>query len=313
MTKAKESIFQKFSEKFNFPDEQKLMATLKATAFKQKPKKQNDGSYLKVEITDEQMYALLIVSDQYGLNPFTKEIYAYPDKEGIVPVVGIDGWLIMVNKHREMDGMEFVESAEWVIDANSTSKSCPSWIECVIYRKDRSHPVRIREYFDEVYRQPFSGRDSSNKPYTVDGPWQTHTKRMLRHKALIQCARVAFGFVGIYDTDEAERIIEGEVVDSQVDSGNYSPPAHLARQAAQLVARATKGQAWQAAIDYASQQGYEPLDMNYLIAEINKARQHYESALPNDPSSGPVQQAEAVAAAQASPLPSENPEAAVTH
>jgi hypothetical protein len=31
-------------------------------------------------VTDEQMMALLIVADQYGLNPFTKEIYGYPDK-----------------------------------------------------------------------------------------------------------------------------------------------------------------------------------------------------------------------------------------
>ena len=45
------------------------------------------------EVSDEQMIALLIVADQYGLNPFTKEIYAFPDKhKGIVPVVGVDGW-----------------------------------------------------------------------------------------------------------------------------------------------------------------------------------------------------------------------------
>jgi len=31
---------------------------------------------------------------------------------------------------------------------------------------------------------------------------------MLRHKAMIQCARLAFGFAGIYDQDEAERIAE---------------------------------------------------------------------------------------------------------
>ncbi|EIP6782236.1 hypothetical protein LTE40_000211, partial [Escherichia coli] len=30
----------------------------------------------------------------------------------------------------------------------------------------------------------------------------------LRHKAMIQCARLAFGFAGIYDKDEAERIVE---------------------------------------------------------------------------------------------------------
>jgi hypothetical protein len=33
---------------------------------------------------------------------------------------------------------------------------------------------------------------------------------MLRHKAMIQCARVAFGFVGVFDPDEAERIVEVE-------------------------------------------------------------------------------------------------------
>jgi hypothetical protein len=34
---------------------------------------------------------------------------------------------------------------------------------------------------------------------------------MLRHKAMIQCARLAFGFGGIYDQDEAERIAEIEI------------------------------------------------------------------------------------------------------
>jgi hypothetical protein len=31
---------------------------------------------------------------------------------------------------------------------------------------------------------------------------------MLRHKSMIQCARLAFGFTGIYEPDEAERILE---------------------------------------------------------------------------------------------------------
>jgi hypothetical protein len=45
-------------------------------------------------------------------------------------------------------------------------------------------------------------------------PWKSHPRRMLRHKALIQCARIAFGFAGIYDEDEAERIVEAQVVES---------------------------------------------------------------------------------------------------
>jgi hypothetical protein len=50
------------------------------------------------------------------------------------------------------------------------------------------------------------------------GPWKTHPKRMLRHKALIQCARLAFGFVGIYDQDEAERIIENTKPLTEIDT-----------------------------------------------------------------------------------------------
>ena len=87
------SLFKKFADKFNFADEKKLIDTLKATAFKVK-----DG-----EVTDEQMMALLIVADQYGLNPFTKEIFAYPDKQnGIVPVVSVDGWSRIINQHPDM-------------------------------------------------------------------------------------------------------------------------------------------------------------------------------------------------------------------
>jgi len=43
--------------------------------------------------TKEQVVALLMVADQYGLNPVTKEIYAFPDKKSgaIIPVVAVDG------------------------------------------------------------------------------------------------------------------------------------------------------------------------------------------------------------------------------
>jgi len=164
---AKVSLVTKIASRFSV-EPAKLMTTLKATAFKVK-----DG-----EATDEQMMALLIVADQYGLNPFTKEIYAFPDKGGIVPVVSVDGWARIINEHPQFDGMEFHADAE----------SCT----CIIYRKDRSHPTSITEYMVECKRGT--------------QPWGSHPRRMLRHKAMIQCARVAFGFAGIYDPDEAERI-----------------------------------------------------------------------------------------------------------
>ncbi len=155
-------------------DPDKLLGTLKATAF-------------KGDVSVEQMMMLLVVADQHGLNPFTKEIYAFPSRGGIVPIVGVDGWSRIINEHPQFDGMDFA-------DGELNESRIPSWIECKIHRKDRSHPVAVREYFEEVNR----GTD----------PWKSHPRRMLRHKALIQCARLAFGFAGIYDEDEGARIAE---------------------------------------------------------------------------------------------------------
>lgn len=167
---SKPKLLSKMADRFGV-EPTKMMNTLKATAF-------------KGNVTDEQMMALLIVADQHGLNPWTKEIYAFPDsRNGIVPVVGVDGWARIVNQHPEFDGMTFEQDED----------SCT----CTIYRKDRSHPISVTEHMSEC------ARDTQ--------PWKSHPKRMLRHKAMIQCARLAFSFSGIYDPDEAERVAEIDI------------------------------------------------------------------------------------------------------
>lgn len=174
MSTALAPLLNKFAQRYEMgasPEE--VAATLKQTCF-------------KGQVSDAQMVALLIVADQYKLNPFTKELYAFPDKNnGIVPVVGVDGWARIINENPQFDGMEFAMSAD--------GSECT----CKIYRKDRSHATSATEYMSECKRGT--------------QPWQSHPKRMLRHKAMIQCARLAFGFAGIYDQDEAERIVERDV------------------------------------------------------------------------------------------------------
>jgi phage recombination protein Bet len=178
--------------RFDLPQSEELYNVLKATAF-------------KGDVTDAQLSALLIVANQYGLNPWTKEIYAFPDKKnGIIPVVSVDGWARIINSNPAFDGMDFNFSTE-MVSMEGANSPAPAWTECVIYRKDRSHPTVIREYLDEVYKPPFKPKDGG---YVVAGPWQSHPKRFSRHKAMIQCARMAFGFGGIYDDDEAARIAE---------------------------------------------------------------------------------------------------------
>lgn len=164
---------EKLGESFGMEgDGHELLQILKSTAF-------------KGQVTDAQMAALMVVANQYQLNPFTRELFAFPDKNnGIVPVVGVDGWSRIINTHPQFDGIEFEQDHD----------ACT----CVIYRKDRMRPIKVTEWMDECKRST--------------GPWQSHPRRMLRHKAMIQCARLAFGYGGIYDQDEAERIVEAQPV-----------------------------------------------------------------------------------------------------
>lgn len=177
MTTALVTLTQKLASRLDMGDGAELIATLKQTAFKS-------------QVSDAQMTALMVVANQYALNPWTKEIYAFPDKNnGIIPVVGVDGWSRIINSHPQFDGMKFEQDDE----------SCT----CIMYRKDRTHPVEVTEYMSECKRNGV-------------GPWMSHPKRMLRHKAMIQCARLAFGFAGIYDQDEAERIAEADAASTSI-------------------------------------------------------------------------------------------------
>ena len=100
MSTALTTLTSKLAAKLDMgTDGSSLIETLKATAF-------------KGQVNDAQMTALLVIANQYGLNPWTKEIYAFPDKGAIVPVVGVDGWARIINSHPQFDGMEFEQNDE---------------------------------------------------------------------------------------------------------------------------------------------------------------------------------------------------------
>jgi hypothetical protein len=130
---------------------------------------------------------LLTASLKYELSPVGREIFLCPDPAGRAPllVVGVDGWSRLLNDHDQFAGMRFKESDELV-------DGIPAWVECTIHRRDRRVPTAVREYLCEV-------RGTSSA-------WITHPRRMLRHKAMVQCARVAFGLGEIVDPDEADQI-----------------------------------------------------------------------------------------------------------
>lgn len=170
----------------------KLLETLKQTVFQ--------------KASNEELLALVTVANEYGLNPFLKELYAFPAKGGgIVPIVSVDGWNKMLIRQPDFDGIEF----EFAEDNEGNPVSCTA----TIHIKNRSHPVKITEYLDECKRNT--------------EPWNNMPRRMLRNRTLCQASRVAFGFSGVYNDDEAQTVVD---VQSTV-MPSESPPKLVAAPA----------------------------------------------------------------------------------
>tara|TARA_R110000868_G_scaffold1171_3_gene9024 strand:- start:8 stop:718 length:711 start_codon:yes stop_codon:yes gene_type:complete len=175
---TKQSALAVMASKFSV-EPIKLLDTLRAT--------------LMPKATNEELLAFVVTANQYDMNPFTKEIYAFPSRSGgITPVVSVDGWIKLMNRHPQFDGIQFRTDD---VDGK------PFSVTATIYLKDRSRPVEITEFFSECNRKT--------------EPWSMNPRRMLRHKALIQCARVAFGFSGITDEEEAAPSVSVNVTPSR--------------------------------------------------------------------------------------------------
>lgn len=194
IAKTKQTAIEAMASRLQVSSAQ-LQKTLQMTAFKDCR-------------TPEEFVACVIVANTYQLNPLLKEIYAFSGKGGgVVPIVPVDGMISLMNKHRNQagefdhDGIETVEN-KLADGKKNASKTDVESITCKIHTKGRTHPTVVTERMDECF--------DGNK-----APWVKWPVRMLRHKAIIQCARVAYGFSGIYDPDEGERIIEAQIVGGQ--------------------------------------------------------------------------------------------------
>lgn len=180
------------------------------------------ATVVPANVTREQFAAFLMVAREYQLNPIVKEIFAFPGKGGaIIPVVSVDGWMRIINSHPMMNGLQFEDHRNEAGDLES--------ITAKVHRKDRDHPVEVTEYMSECKRDTDT--------------WKKWPARMLRHKAAIQGARYAFGFAGIYDLDEAERmktqagagIPAAEYADVEAQPGDDASGQFLGGEIAELL------------------------------------------------------------------------------
>ena len=137
------------------------------------------------QATQAELAVVSGICAMYKLNPLTKEVHAFVSGGKLQVSIGIDGWIKIMNRQPNFDGVEFIDN----LDQNGEVVS----ITTKIYIKGRSYPVSTTEYMDECFQQKSEA-------------WKKFKKRMLRNKSLGQCIRIAFGVSEVIDDDEAERI-----------------------------------------------------------------------------------------------------------
>ena len=166
------------------------------------PRPKADGGGRR-KMTRAELDLLARTADKYKLDPLMGQIAAFPKRGGgIQVVVPVDGWATIINRHPDCDGFKFIDHLD--------DKGALVSVTAIMYRKNFSHPIEVTEYMAEC-------RDMSKEP------WQRWPRRMLRHKALIQGGRYAYGISDLIDTDEAERQISAGVLENVERKPVYNP------------------------------------------------------------------------------------------
>jgi hypothetical protein len=139
---------------------------------------------------------LLRLASKHLLDPLSDEIGVMETKEGFLPFITIDGWAKLINQHPQYAGMSLREPLD-------SGNQLPQWMECTIYRNDRILPIVVKEYLEEVM---------TNHP-----SWQQMPRRMLRHRVIQQCARLAFGINASDKVDKTKAMAEEIVEDPKIE------------------------------------------------------------------------------------------------
>lgn len=124
-------------------------------------------------IPTEVLKTILRTAKRFKLNPLLGHIaWELVDENRWEIYVPIDGWIALIHQEPTFQGITFDQAPE-------TENGVPIWMECTIYCSDLTQPLTVREYLAEL---------------KTDHPmWTQMPRRMLRHKTLQQCARLAFG------------------------------------------------------------------------------------------------------------------------
>ena len=124
---------------------------------------------------------LFWLADRLGLDPLERDLIALQQKDPFPPtlafMITLDGWVKLLHRHPRFRGLSFEEGP-------TDEHGLPLWVACTVFWEGFACPWVVREWASE-HR-------------SLHESWLNHPRRMLRHKALTQCARLALGIGGGY-------------------------------------------------------------------------------------------------------------------
>lgn len=247
------------------------------------------------DLTEKQHRDFLLQLAIMGITEEESKLFAYPvvgENGNVIAALKIDGWNHLAVKSGKFDGCKFTYGELTTINwGEGNSTRAPEWVECAVYLKDTAHPVEVREYLYDNYREVVDGCG-----VIVVTPWQTHTARCLRHKAQEQAYKTAFGICGKAE-DEAQAIanalpsakVMAEEVQPQPKPKATAKSSHsvgrlsakqkkeLAIAAKQFADMAKKTGGWQAAKSVIGER-YSQSEATFLLEALAAAQAEAEPA-----------------------------------
>lgn len=162
-------------------------------------------------LTDAEMFTGISLIARYELDPIAREVYVTRTKGGLVTIIGIDGWIKVLDRTDHYDG--------FTVDIHHDDHGKVDWVDTTIHSKTRKHPTTYRAFASEYAK--VAG--------FVAGQMPTH---MLRVFGLRHAARLFTPIGGNVLTEEEALYMQ------QHDTTDFTKPipqtvAELAKQIAE--------------------------------------------------------------------------------
>lgn len=162
----------------------------------------------------EDLKLFLAVANQYGLNPFKKEIYAVymwdssRGRDELTPIVSIHGLRKMARA-----GGVYTHTGAAIITYDQETK-LPESVTVPVFGRfpGETTPHEVTRY--QAFYEEFVKTNKEGKP---TGNWKTMPRVMLTKCAEANALRAGFDIAGIYVEEEltSNNVIEGETVDGE--------------------------------------------------------------------------------------------------